>query len=155
MLECREYLVAVAADDRRHTGADGCRRLGHGPATLTDEHHGLLGGDDACSGGGGDLTDAVAGDGADAAERVGRVGEERESRQQARRHEQRLGDGGVADRLGVGLRAVVSEVDTADGRQPVQPVGEVGVLEPRGEEARSLCSLAGGDDDKHRANHAG
>ena len=84
---------------------------GHRVATLADQHHRLLGGDGAGTGGGGELADAVPGDGADAAERVGRVREQLEGGQQAGGDQQRLGDGGVADRLRVRLGAVVDQVE--------------------------------------------
>ena len=46
---------------------------GHGPATLADEHHRLLGAEHAGRGGGGDLADRVPGRRADAGRRrVGR-----------------------------------------------------------------------------------
>ena len=109
---------------------------------------------DAGAGGGGDLADAVAGDRADLAEGVGRVREERERGDQAGGDQQRLGDRGVADRLGVGLGAVVGQVEAGDGRQPVEARGEGRVLEPGREETGGLGALAGSDDDEHGLHSA-
>ena len=57
--------------------------------------------------------------------------------------------GGVANRVGVRLGAVVHEVEVGDGGEPSQSVLEAGQLEPGGEEAGSLGPLAWGDDDEH------
>ena len=105
--------------------------------------------DHAGAGGGGDLADAVPGGRADDVERVGRVREELQRGDQPGGHQQRLGDRGVADRLGVGLGAVVDQVQPGAGRQPAQPVLEVGQLEPGREEAGGLGALTGSDDDEH------
>ena len=59
-LGLRDDLVAVAAEDGGHAGGGDGRRSGHRLAALADEHHRLLGGDDAGADGGGDLADAVA-----------------------------------------------------------------------------------------------
>jgi hypothetical protein len=145
-------LVAVATEDGGHAGRGGGRSLGHRLATLAHQHHRLLGGDRARTRGGGDLTHAVAGDGADVAERVCRVGEQLERRDQPGRHQERLRDLGLADGLGVCLGAVVREVDPGDGGQPGEAGREGRVLEPRREEAGSLGSLAGSDDDEHEVH---
>ena len=71
---------------------------GHRLAALAHQHHRLLGGDRPGAGGGGELADAVAGDRADRLEGVGGVREELEGGEQAGGDQQRLGDGGVADR---------------------------------------------------------
>ena len=99
---------------------------GHRLAALADQHHRLLGGDRAGTGRGGDLADAVAGDRADLAERVGRVREQLERGDQPGGDQQRLGDLGVADGLGVRLGAVVGQVEPGDGRQPLR-TGEANV----------------------------
>ena len=51
--------------------------------------------------------------------------------------------------LGVGLRAVVLQVEARHRRQPVQPGGECRLGQPGGEEPRSLGALAGRDDREH------
>jgi hypothetical protein len=145
----------VPAADGGHAGGSGGGGRSHRVAALAHQHHGLLGGDDAGSGGRGQLTDAVPGDRADPRERVGRVGEEVECRDEAGGDQQRLGDLGVADGVRVGLGAVVGEVDARDRGQPVEPRGEGRVLEPRREEAGGLGPLAGSDDDEHGVNCAG
>ena len=150
LVDGREHLVAVAAEDGGHAGrASTAAACGHRVAALADQDHRLLGGDHPGAGGGGDLADAVAGDGADLVERVGRVREELEGRDQAGRDQQRLGDLGVADRLGVGLGAVVGQVEAGDRGEPVEARGERRVLQPGLEEAGSLGTLAGSDDDEH------
>ena len=92
LLERGQHLVAVAAEDGGHAGRGGRGGVGHRLAALADEHHRLLGGDRPGARGGGDLADAVAGDGADLAERVGRVREQLERGDQAGGDQQRLGD---------------------------------------------------------------
>ena len=92
LLEGREHLVAVAAEDGGHAGRRGRGGVGHRLAALADQHHRLLGGDHPGAGGGGELADAVAGDRADLAEGVGRVREERERGDQPGGDQQRLGD---------------------------------------------------------------
>ena len=51
--------------------------------------------------------------------------------------------------VGVGLGAVVHQVQPGAGGQPAQPVLEVGQLEPGREEAGRLGALTGSDDDQH------
>ena len=79
-------------------------RGGHRLAALADEDHGLLGAHDAGGRGRGDLAHRVAGAGADLAEALGRVLEEGQQADQPARDDQRLGDGGVPDGVGVGRR---------------------------------------------------
>ncbi len=105
-----------------------------------------------CSGA--ELADAVPGDRADARERVGRVREELEGRDQPGGDEQRLGDLGAADRVAVGLGAVVGQVEAGDGGQPLEPLGEGRVFQPRGQEAGRLGALPGRDDDEHGLHSA-
>ena len=154
-LEGGQHLVAVAAEDGGHAGRGRRGGLGHRLAALADQHHRLLGGDRAGAGRGRELADAVAGDRADLAERVGRVREQLERGDQAGGDQQRLGDLGVADGLGVRLGAVVGQVEPGDGREPVEAGGERRVLEPGGEEAGGLGSLTGSDDDEHGLQPSG
>jgi hypothetical protein len=99
-------------------------------------------GTDGC----GDLSHAVTGARAHLVEGVGGVREQRQQGDQAAGDDERLGDGGVPDGVRVGVHAVVDEVEPGDRGQPVQPVLEAPELEPRGEEAGRLCTLAGRDD---------
>ena len=149
-----EDLVAVAAEHGGHAGRRRRRRLRHGLAALADQHHRLLGGDGARTGGRRELTDAVAGDRADLAERVGGMGEQLERGDEPGRDEERLGDLGLADRVGVRLGAEVGEIEPGDGREPLEAGGEGRVLEPGGEEAGGLGSLTGSDDDEHGSSLA-
>ena len=119
--------------------------LGHGQTALAYEAQRGLVGEDAREGGGGDLADAVARD--RAAGRDRRPGAR--GGQQAGGHQQRLGHGGVADRVGVGLRAVVDEVETDGVRPRGEPVGGTGEVEPGGQEAGRLSALAGSDEYEH------
>ena len=96
-----------------------------------------------------DIEAAPQGGDTDQGVRVGRVGEELEGRQQARGDEQRLRHGGVPDGLGVGVDAVVLQVETAHGAEPGQPVGERGLFDPGAQEARGLGPLPGRDDCQH------
>ena len=104
LVEGGQHLVAVAAEDGGHPGRRDGGRVGHRPAALADEDHRLLGAEHPGAGGGGQLTDAVTGNRPDLREPVGGVGEQLEGGDQAGGDQQRLGDPGVADGLGVGLR---------------------------------------------------
>jgi hypothetical protein len=144
-----EHLVGVAADHARHRGRrDGAGRR-HRPAALTDEDHGLLGRQHADAGGGGDLAHRVSGGHPDEGERVGRMREQLEGRQQPGGDQQRLRDGGVADRLGVRLGAVVRKVQTAYRGEPGGAGGEAGLTQPGLEETGGLRPLSGRHDGEH------
>lgn len=144
-----QHLVAVATEHRCHRGGCMLRGGGHRLTALADQHHRLLRAQHADTDGGGDLTDAVTGGRAHRAEGVGRVREHRQGGEQAGRDQQWLRDRGVADRLRVGLRAVVGEVDSGDRGQPVEPAGEGGIFQPRFEESWGLGALTRRDDDEH------
>ena len=96
----------------------------------------------------GELTHAVSGGNVGAAEGNLRVPGQRLRRQEARRDQQRLGNGGVPDGLSVGLRPVERQVDTSGLREAVQGV-DGGAGEPGGEESGGLGALSGRDDRKH------
>ena len=91
---------------------------GHRVAALADQHHRLLGGDRAGRRRRRRARRRCGRRRRRSGERVGRVREQLEGGEQAGGDQQRLGDGGVADRLGVGLGAVVGQVDAGDGGQP-------------------------------------
>lgn len=95
-------------------------------------------------GGGGDLTDAVACDGAE-----GGRGTERGRGQQARGDQQGLGHGRVADRVCVCVRAVVGKVQLDGVRPRGDAVGGTGKFEPGSQEAGRLSALAGSDEYEH------
>ena len=149
LVDGRQHLVAVTTQYGGHAGRRGRGGLGHRLAPLADQHHGLLRGDGAGDGGGCELADAVTGDGADLREQVARLVEQRLRGHQAGGHQERLGDLGVADGVGVGLRAVVGQVDAGHRGEPVEARREGGVLEPGREEAGGLGTLSGCDDDEH------
>ena len=122
---------------------------GHRPAALADEDHGLFGREHADPGGGGDLADGVTGGHADVGEGVRRVGEQLQCGEQTGGDQQRLGDRGVADGLGVGLGPVVRQIEPGDGGQPAQPGGEGGLGRPWPEESGCLRTLTGCHDGEH------
>ena len=62
------------------------------------------------------------------------------------RDDERLGDGGVLDRVGVGLGAVRDEVVTGRLAQGGQLLAHPVELEPGGEEAGGLGALSGAHD---------
>ncbi len=111
--------VGVTAEHRGHAGLGDRSSCRHGLAALADEDHRLLGRHDTGRRRRSDLADRVSGTDADLAESVSGVGEEAEQRHQAGRHDQRLGDRGIANRLGVGLGAVVHEVEVGARRRAI------------------------------------
>ena len=103
-------------------------------------------------GGGGDLADRVPGRarrrGAGAASSPG-WSNRAEQADQAGADDERLGDRGVLDRVGVGDGAVGDEVEPGDRGEPAQPVAHPGQLEPGGEEAGGLGALSRADESEH------
>jgi hypothetical protein len=73
-----------------------------------------------------------------AAESVGGMGKKLEECDQASADQQRLRNGRVADRVGIGISAVLDQVDFGNGRQPLQASSDLRQLQPRAEEAWSL-----------------
>ncbi len=150
LLELGEHLVAVAAEDRGHAG----RRWSAAAAaialprsrTSTIACSAVIARAPAAAASSPTLCPATAptlsnasagcGNSSRAASRLGG-------------DQQRLGDGGVADRVRVRLGAVVDEVEAGDRGQPAQPFAERGVLDPGGQEAGGLGPLAGSDDGEH------
>jgi len=109
----------------------------------------LFRGDHPGCGSGGDLADRVPGATGNQAEAVGGVLEQGQQRDETGAHDQWLGDSGVPDRLGVGLGAMLDQVDAGDRREPLHAVAESRQLEPGGEEAGGLGALSRADDDEH------
>src|SRR5699024_423859 len=68
--------------------------------------------------------------------------------------QQRLGDLGSADLVGVGGGAAALQVQADDIRPPLEALGHTGEFEPGGEESGNLGALAGSSDDKHVTNTA-
>ena len=66
--------------------------------------------------------------------------------EQAGGDEERLGDRGVLDGLGIGLGAVVDKVEPDDIAEFTQAGRELRILQPWGEEAGGLGALSGRDD---------
>ncbi len=145
--EPREDGVLVPADDGAHPRAGDRGGLRHRVAAGAHDAHGLVIRQDAGARGSGDLTDRMSRDAGDVC--VAAVGEERMQGHDARRHDKRLRDGGVADGVGVGRRAVGLEVEARRVARLPQPPRVLGALEPRGEEAGLLGALARADDDDH------
>ena len=91
-----QHLLAVAAEDGGHAGRGLGDGVGHRLAALADQHHGLLGGDDARTGRGGRSRRRCGRPPhRSRCERVAGVREEVERRDQAGRDQQRLGDLGA------------------------------------------------------------
>ena len=90
----------------------------------------------------------------DLAERVGRVREDPERGDQPGRHQQRLRDLGAPDLVGIRLGAEVDEVERGHRREPLEPGAELGILEPRVQEAGTLGALSGRDDGEHGPHSA-
>ena len=102
--------------------------------------------------GGGELADAVPGDD-DVAVRRRRPGlgqrAELAGDEQAHRDDQRLGDRGVLDRLGVAGGAEGQQVGVGDRAGPAEEGFGAGELEPVGEHSGFLRTLSGGEDGQH------
>lgn len=146
--------LLVATEHGGHAGLADGRGLGHRQAAGPHDPHGLQRGQHPGERCGGQLTDAVAREGAHRAEGAGRVlagpvVQQFIGGQQARRDQQRLGDGCVTDLLGVGLGAVMHQVEVDGGRPLGDPVGDAGKFEPGGQQARLLGALAGSDEYEH------
>lgn len=139
----RDRGVRVAAEQRGHAGRGDRGGLGHRQTALAHEGQGGRVVQDAREDGGGDLADAVTGDGTRGHVTEGRGGD------QSGGDEQRLGDGGVTDLVRVGVRAVVHQVEVDGGREGTQTVLDTGEVEPGGQEAGRLGALAGSDEYEH------
>ncbi len=142
-------LLGVAAEQGEHAGLDGCGGLGHGQAALADEGEGVVGAQHPGAGGGGDLADAVAGDGADQPAGGVLVREQRAGGHQAGGDQQRLRDGGVLDLLGVRLGTRAHKVEPGDLGPTAEAVGDAVELQPGAEETGGLGTLSRGDDYEH------
>ena len=127
--------VRVTAEHRRHAGRGDGGRLGHRAPAGRHEGHGVPLGEHTGEDGRGDLADAVPGD--QVRGRARGVEAQLARGQQSGRDQQRLGDLRVADLVGVGLRAVVGQVES--GR--LGPAGEA-VGRRRGGRARESGSRA-------------
>jgi hypothetical protein len=108
LLDLREHVGLDPAHDGRHARASPSGRLGHRAAAHADEPQRVILGEHPRGGGGGELADRVPGD-AGVGDRGARC--EFAPREQARGHDQRLRDRGVADRVGIAHGAVLDEVD--------------------------------------------
>ena len=64
----------------------------------------------------------------------------------AGRHQQRLGDRGIPDLVGVGCAAAAREITSGQARPMGQAVGDPGHVQPRGEKPGSLGTLPRRDD---------
>ena len=64
-------------------------------------------------------------------------------------HQQRLGDRGVPDLLGVGAGPAPDQVASGKLGQGAEAVGESGQLQPRSQESRCLGALTRGREEKH------
>ncbi len=72
----------------------------------------------------------------------------------AERDDQRLGDGGVFDLVGVGRGAQPAQVEPGDRGEFIDGRIDPGQFEPRGEHGRGLGALAGSEDSDHDINSA-
>jgi hypothetical protein len=141
--------MLVAAKDGAHARCADRARLSHELSAFADQDHGLFGADDSGCGCGGDLADRVPGATGNQAEAVGWVLEQGQQRDETCAHDQGLRDCGVPDRLGIGLGAVLDQVDAGDSGKPLHAVAEARQLEPGREEAGGLGALSRADDDEH------
>ena len=119
--------------------------LGHRATTQADQPHRVLGVRDPRGGGRGDLPDQWPATAPTERERVGRVREQRERGEQPGGDDERLGDGGVADRVGVGVVPWWAR-SSRRRRTATRPRAQAGELEPGGQEAGGLGALAGADE---------
>jgi hypothetical protein len=135
----------LAAEDRGHAGGRERTGCGHLRAAAGRERDRLDRREGPGHGGGSQLADAVAGDHA-----LDAVGEaEPAADDHAECHQQRLGDGGVLDLVGVGGGAEALEVEPGDLAELGQLRADARQLEPRGEHAGGLGALAGGEHSDH------
>lgn len=148
-LERGQHLVGVTAENGAHPRGCGLAGSGHLQTALADEHERLFGTDDRGAGSGGDLADRVSGSNGHLGESGSRPREELKQGGQARGDDERLSDGGVPDRVRVGLGAMLEQVDAGDGREPGHPIAVGLQLEPRGEQAGGLGALSRADDCEH------
>ena len=145
-LEGAEHLVGVSAQHRGHAGGRDRAGLRHRTAASGDEGDGLFVGDDAGQGRGGQLTDGVAGEHRAGGDEVGARGEERRGDDETGRDDERLSNGGVLDGVGVGLGAVLEQVEARGVAERCQLLTRPVELEPGGEEAGGLGALSGAHD---------
>ena len=154
-----EHLVRVAAQDGGHPGRGLGARGGHGPAADGGQRDRRLDRQHAGQRGGGQLADAVPGDD-DVAAGVRRVRDrtgqaaELAGDEQAHRDDERLGDRGVLDRLGVAGRAERQQVGVGDRAGPAEEGLGAGEVEPVGEHSGLLGTLSGGEDGQHVVHRA-
>ena len=102
-----EHIFRVTADDGRHRGWGSGAGLRHGAAALAYEDHRLLGRQHTDSCRGGDFADRVTRNYTDEWVTIGWMREQFERGEQAGGDQERLGNRGVSDGLGVGFGAVM------------------------------------------------
>jgi hypothetical protein len=141
----------VAAEHGAHAGLDLRRRLGHRDAALRDELHRIGLAQDAGGGSRCELADRVAGHAADALAPAAL--RDRGEAEQRGRDDQRLGDRGIPDRVGVAEGAMRAQVDAGRVGEGIEVLGEPGLREPWVEESGGLRALTGRDDDDSHGFH--
>src|SRR5699024_1526954 len=128
-------------------GGLGRGRPRHRLRSHRDQTHRVLVAQHAPEGGRGELAHAVPGEGVSGGEALLLV--ERGGGDDARRHQQRLGHGGVAEGVRIGFGAVAEQVDAGRGRERRERLIGSRQLAPRGQEAGLLRPLSGTDDREH------
>ena len=80
---------------------------------------------------------------------IGRMRKQFERGKQAGGHQKWLGNRGVSDGFGVGFSAVMPQIKARHRGQPVEPVSEGRLIQPRAKEAWRLRPLTGRHNRKH------
>jgi hypothetical protein len=147
LLEPGEQVGLVAAQYGGHAGRGLRGRGGHGRTALANESDGIRLAQDSGRCCGCHLADRVSGDAGDL--RAAAVGEQGAEGEESGRDDERLGDRGVADRVGVARGAVRGEVDARGVGEAVELFPEPRLSEPGGEETGSLGALSGRNNNNH------
>ena len=142
----REHVGLLAADDGAHARVGLGRGLSHGASARADEPHAVDVADHARGHERRDLAHGMAGDAAEGGALI--VGE-RLPREDARRDDQWLRDGCVADAVGVPFGAGGDEIDIGGRRVALEALTRTVELEPGGEETGGLRPLSGESGDNH------
>ena len=146
-VESGEQLGFIRADDGAHAGLHLCRGIRHGAPAFPHEGEGIRLAEHTCARRRRDLAHGVPGDAGDAI--AAPVGEQHAQREKSGGHDERLGDSGVADGVGVGDGAVSHEIHADCIGHARELVAVQVVFEPRVEESGGLRALSRAYDNDH------